>query len=295
MGGKTSSVRGWQRYNRRVLHDIECAMDCECTCGAQADALTVGSLFTGIAGIDAGLEACGLSIAWQCERDDFRRRVLQARYPETPCYDDVRTLPTGLSCDVLAGGSPCQDLAAHGSRQGLDGARSGLWWAFLRTIEGVKPGVVFFENVANILRSRDGSDFSAVLEGLAGLGFDAVWCVLRASDAGLTHQRRRLFLLAHTREGRLALQRSAHHDDGGQPFGNDADRRDAMRPPPPGPGDVRALQAWVAEHDGPLPGVRRDAARIPDRVDRVAALGDTAPPPLVALAWRTLRDLAITG
>lgn len=255
--------------------------------------MIVGSMFTGIGGIDLGLEACGLSVGWQCEADPFRRNVLRARFPHVPLYPDARTI-NPPPVDVLAGGSPCQDFAAHGSGLGLAGERSGLWWAFLRAIERCQPLAVFFENVRNILRANGGRDFATVLEGLAGCGFDAEWCVLRASDAGLPHGRARLFLLAYTSEGRRALQRQTHDDHGRFACGNDAHRCDAHRDAPPGPGDVAALQAWLAEHPGAEPGVRRDLARIPDRVDRVAALGDTAPPPLVALAWRTLRD-RITG
>jgi DNA (cytosine-5)-methyltransferase 1 len=96
--------------------------------------MIVGSVCSGIGGIDRGLEACGLSVAYQCEADPFRRSVLRERYPHVPCYPDLHSLPA-LPVDVLAGGSPCQDFAAHGSRQGLDGERSGLWWAFLRAIE----------------------------------------------------------------------------------------------------------------------------------------------------------------
>lgn len=246
-------------------------------------------MFTGIGGIDAGIEACGLSVRWQCESDPFRRGVLRRHWPGIEIHPDARTLDPE-PVDVLAGGSPCQDLAAHGGADGLDGRRSGLWHAFVRAIATSRAQVVFFENVANILRKRDGRDFATVLETLAGMGFDARWGVFRANEAGLPHRRRRLFLLAYTGEGRRILDRSAHDDDGRQPFRDDVDGRDAALPPPPGPGDVAALQAWTAIDGRPLPGVRRDLAGLPDRVDRIAALGDTAPSRLVALAWRTLRD-----
>jgi len=39
--------------------------------------LTVGSLFTGIGGLDLGLERAGMRILWQCEIDPYCRAVLR--------------------------------------------------------------------------------------------------------------------------------------------------------------------------------------------------------------------------
>jgi hypothetical protein len=42
--------------------------------------------------------------------------------------------------DLLIGGSPCQDLSiAKKNRQGLDGARSGLFWEYVRILKEAKP------------------------------------------------------------------------------------------------------------------------------------------------------------
>jgi DNA (cytosine-5)-methyltransferase 3A len=50
--------------------------------------------------------------------------------------------------DLLIGGSPCQDLSiAKKNRQGLDGARSGLFWEYVRILKEVKPKYFVLENV----------------------------------------------------------------------------------------------------------------------------------------------------
>lgn len=71
--------------------------------------LTVGSLFSGIEGIGLGLEAAGMTIAWQCEADPQCRELLAQKWPEVPCCEDVRTLDGSqvARVDVLCGGSPC--------------------------------------------------------------------------------------------------------------------------------------------------------------------------------------------
>ena len=50
----------------------------------------VGSLFSGIGGLDHGLHRAGFTHAFFCESDEYRRSVLAARWPGVPIYDDVR-------------------------------------------------------------------------------------------------------------------------------------------------------------------------------------------------------------
>lgn len=55
--------------------------------------MTVGSLFSGIGGLELGLEWAGLGpVAWQCEIDPFARSVLAKHWPNATRYDDVRTI-----------------------------------------------------------------------------------------------------------------------------------------------------------------------------------------------------------
>ncbi|MDX3099085.1 DNA cytosine methyltransferase [Streptomyces sp. ME19-03-3] len=98
-----------------------------------------------------------------------------------------------------------------------DGTRSGLWLHIVRAIEALTPCLVVIENVRGLLTSPAGSPgdvepcpwclgdtagqpavraLGAVLGSLADLGFDARWCVLRASEVGAPHRRERIFLAA---------------------------------------------------------------------------------------------------
>lgn len=53
---------------------------------------TVGSLFTGIGGIDIAFQEAGFDIVWQVEIDDYCQKVLDKRFPDTIKYRDIYDL-----------------------------------------------------------------------------------------------------------------------------------------------------------------------------------------------------------
>jgi DNA (cytosine-5)-methyltransferase 1 len=156
---------------------------------------TIGSLFSGVGGLDLGLERAGLgSVAWQCEIDAYCRRVLAKHWPEARRYDDVRSVGAcnATRVDVLCGGFPCQDVSLAGLGAGLAGHRSGLWFEYARIVGELEPSIVVIENVLG-LRTRG---LRRVLADLSELGFDAEWCDLWAWDVGAPHRRARIFIVA---------------------------------------------------------------------------------------------------
>lgn len=156
--------------------------------------LTVGSLFSGIGGIDLGLERTGHTVAWQVERDPFCRKVLAKHWPHVPCYEDIHDVGAHnlAPVDLIAGGFPCQDISYAGKGAGIHGARSGLWWEYARVIRELEPRYVLVENVAALLVRGMGD----VLGTLASLGYDATWDCIPAGAFGAPYARDRVFVLA---------------------------------------------------------------------------------------------------
>jgi len=160
--------------------------------------LTIGSLFSGIGGLDLGIER-GLASAgvaaetiWQVEQSDYcRRRILARHWPNAERYTDVRTITaeTVHPIDVLVGGFPCQDISTAGKGAGLAGEKSGLFFEMARIIRELEPRIVVMENVSAII----GRGLSTVLSEVAALGYDARWGGLRASEVGAPHRRERWF------------------------------------------------------------------------------------------------------
>lgn len=178
--------------------------------------LKVLDLFAGIGGFSLGLEKTGLyETAAFCEWDDKARMVLKKHWPDTQIFSDVRNisgyigwvyetyhksdtqglydLRVARPVDVITGGFPCQDISNSGSKAGLAGERSGLWFEYLRLISEIKPKGVIIENVS-ALRTRG---LETVLIGLNEVGYDAEWHCIPASATGAPHERDRLFIVAY--------------------------------------------------------------------------------------------------
>jgi DNA (cytosine-5)-methyltransferase 1 len=172
--------------------------------------MKVLSLFSGVGGFDLGLERAGMETVALCEWDKHAQSVLHHHWPNVPLYGDVsdltadRLLADGVHPDLVAFGSPCQDLSVAGKRAGLAGERSGLFHEAIRIIrelrdatDGTLPRWIIWENVVGALNSNAGADFQAVLDQVADLGADLIeWAVLDAQNFGVPQRRRRVFLVA---------------------------------------------------------------------------------------------------
>lgn len=183
--------------------------------------LRVGELCAGCGGLSLAVEyVMGAETAWLAEIDSAARRVLAVHWPDVPLYGDITAIDWSAvpPVDILAGGTPCQDLSVAGRRAGMArGTRSGLWAAMRHAIEALRPTYVIWENVsgarsataASALEPNPGrvgaGDASGqpalralgrVLGDLASLGYDSEWRSVRASDVGVCHRRERVFVLA---------------------------------------------------------------------------------------------------
>jgi DNA (cytosine-5)-methyltransferase 1 len=160
--------------------------------------LTIGSLFSGIGGLELGLEWAGHGpVQWQVEIDPYCRQVLARHWPEAERHEDVRTVGAAnlKPVDIICGGFPCQDISAAGSGAGLDGARSGLWYEFERIVKEMHPEWVVVENVNSGAKRW----IDAVRGALEQLGYETLPIPIAASDVGAPHLRRRVFIVAHAK------------------------------------------------------------------------------------------------
>jgi DNA (cytosine-5)-methyltransferase 1 len=168
--------------------------------------MTAGSLFAGIGGFDLGFERAGFDVRWQVEINAYCRAVLRKHWPDARRYADVRRVGAANleTVDVICGGFPCQDVASNGTKRGLDGAKSGLFYEMVRVVRELRPRYVVLENVADLLVRGMGT----VLGELAAIGYDAEWECLPAAVFGLPQPRWRVFIVAYPG----SVRREAGHE-----------------------------------------------------------------------------------
>lgn len=157
--------------------------------------MTFGSLFSGIGGMDLGLERAGMTCKWQVEIDPYCTRVLQKHWPNVPKFGDItKILGDELEpVDLIAGGFPCQDVSQIGQQKGMDGERSILFRESIRIALQIRPRFLLLENVAGLLDRGMGE----VLGALAEIGYDAEWNCIPAAAFGAPHKRERVFIVAY--------------------------------------------------------------------------------------------------
>jgi DNA (cytosine-5)-methyltransferase 1 len=214
---------------------------------------------------------------------------------------------------VLCGGFPCQDLSIAGRQVGLTGERSGLWLEFKRAIEEIRPDFVVIENVAHTWRRW----VPSVREDLGMLGYASLPLRVRASDLGAPHQRARIFLVAHAdslvlwklqrwwvgpgrqvarelvSDGKAQYLADAagngrgeeRQEQGGGAQGSGAQGDFWGGPTRSGPGPER-VGWWAVE-----PGVGRVADGVPERVDRLRALGNAIVPQIAQVIARGIKEV----
>jgi DNA (cytosine-5)-methyltransferase 1 len=157
------------------------------------------SLFSGIGGLDLGLERAGMTVVGQSEIDPYASRVLAKHWPGVLNLGDITTITEESlerlgPIDLVCGGFPCQDLSVAGKQAGINASRSGLFFDLMRVVRLVAPRYVLLENVPTLLSRSDW--MGAVLGELAESGFDAEWDCIPAQAVGAPHRRDRVFVIA---------------------------------------------------------------------------------------------------
>ena len=131
-----------------------------------------------------GMAHAGLGQEWECLfANDFSTKKAAsyaANWGDGSLHvGDIALITSSelpKQADLAWASFPCQDLSLAGSGAGLDGARSGTFWAFMKLIgdlnaQARKPRMIALENVYGAITSHDGKDFEAMLHAVAAQGY----------------------------------------------------------------------------------------------------------------------------
>ena len=158
--------------------------------------MKLGSMFSGIGGIELGLMRSGLvsEVSWQIDTDEFCTEIIKQRFPNSLVLnkkvEDVNTkyLP---KVDIISAGFPCQPVSVAGNQKGVKDERW-LWDEVERFINEIRPPIFILENVPNILRASDGEAFNRVIKGVAEMRYYRFeWQLISAKFVGARHKRQR--------------------------------------------------------------------------------------------------------
>jgi len=158
--------------------------------------LTHGSLFSGIGGFDLAAQWMGWNNIFQCEKDEWCRKVLAKNFPNTKRFIDIKLFNAKIyngTIDVISGGFPCQPFSVAGQRKGKADDRY-LWEEMLRVIVEVQPQFVVGENVTGII----GMALDTVLSDLEAQGYTTETFIIPACSKNAWHRRDRVWIIAYT-------------------------------------------------------------------------------------------------
>ena len=128
-------------------------------------------LFSGIGGFRKGLESCGGTCVFSCEKDKKAIETYKANFDCSNhiIHNDITKLNSIdiPPYDVLCAGFPCQSFSMAGMRKnkktGLEVEGKGtLFFELARIIEETQPKAFILENVKNLLHHDKGKTFITI-------------------------------------------------------------------------------------------------------------------------------------
>lgn len=282
------------------------------------------ALCAGVGGLELGLHIAepGYRTVCYVELEAFVAATLVARMADqamgdAPVWDDVTTFdgrPWRGKVHILTGGYPCQPFSFSGKRRGEDDPRH-LWPHISRIIRELDPEWCFFENVEGHMSL--GAD--TVFRELRELGFTVKAGLFSAAEVGASHQRRRLFIVAHADKapllhedrtgageqsaavsgrcgrGRISVRDREGSTDLDTDLVADTGVRGNAEPSlqlpifPPAPSEFERWAPILARHPELQPELFGLGHGLADWVDRSNAAGNGVVSLAAAYAWRTLK------
>jgi DNA (cytosine-5)-methyltransferase 1 len=280
--------------------------------------MTHASLFSGIGGFDLAAKWMGWKNIFHCEIEKFGQKILKQHFPESFLYEDITKSDFNDrkgTVDVLTGGFPCQPFSVSGKQKGTADSRH-LWPEMLRAVREIAPTYVVGENVYGLVSWSGGLVFDQVQVDLENEGYQVVPFLIPACGVGAPHRRYRIWFVAYSgrrvsdrwkdkqsndvhqgkNSGRIQEENIHNrlHKPGFNPDTNDEGLEIVQRVPgddeqecPTAERNGYRWEDWPAQP--PLCG-RNDG--LPDRVDRIKALGNAIVP---QVAYQIFKAIQLHG
>jgi DNA (cytosine-5)-methyltransferase 1 len=232
-----------------------------------AGSKTVLSCFSGVGGLDLGLEAAGFELVGCLEVDPSARAALGANRPNWPLLDvtdvvaagsKLRPKDLGLEArelTLIAGGPPCQPFSKAAQwaapKKGVTDTRGTSVGGMLELIESFLPAAVVIENVSGFLLGKNNAA-SVIRAAFGGINaanktrYRLLSWVVDAADYGVPQHRRRAIAVAF-RDDTVDGLRFPQTHSGAHRTAWDALGDDRLDNPPAATGKYADLLACIPE------------------------------------------------
>jgi len=169
----------------------------------KTEKLTLGSLYAGVGGICLGFKNAGFDISWANEFDKNACVTYRQNFDHKLYEGDIMKMDISSTkrVDVLAGGFPCQPFSVAGYRKGFQDNRGNHFFRMLEFVDEMRPGVLFFENVKNLVGHDKGNTFKVIEKEIRKRNYSFISKVLNTKDFGnIPHNRERIFMIGFDKE-----------------------------------------------------------------------------------------------
>ena len=183
--------------------------------------MKVLSLFSGIGGLDLGLEMAGHETIFAndimkaaCESyanyfgkyrktkiykpddyNDILKNGDSRTLPELPIiYGDIAKIKSFPEANIVTGGFPCQGFSMIGTRLETD-PRNSLYLQFSRVVSLVNPEYFIAENVRGLMLLYGGRVFEAIKKEFKKNGYEVQAKLLNAKHFGVAQDRERVIII----------------------------------------------------------------------------------------------------
>jgi len=167
--------------------------------------LTIGSLFSGVGGLEHALLGEGFELSYVADPDKFCAAVMEHVYPGVKNLGSVTTVESEKIpyTDIIMGGTSCQNFSYQGDKTGLRGKKSKLFYEFAGIIQDKQPKYAIWENVFG---ASTHADFQIIKQIFEDIGYEIDYDIFDSSIYSPTiQQRRRIILLATNKKHDKAL------------------------------------------------------------------------------------------
>lgn len=161
--------------------------------------MKIGSLFSGIGGIDLGFQQAGFDISFAVEMNHDACKTYRYNFKNCNLIEeDVKNIDAGELpyIDVLAAGFPCQPFSICGNQKGFSDKRGNLFFDIMRIADSLQCPVLFLENVANLKTHDNGKTFQVIYNEMARRGYYIKYIIADACDYGIPQHRTRIYIVA---------------------------------------------------------------------------------------------------